>query len=207
VLAGSVETGGPPGAHERDFRASGRAGGGRFVAGVAVVSASDGLVVGRGMPALALRGTLLAVGVAILVVPLSEGITAGTFVILLPAVLASVYAPASPAPAGVVVVAAVLAALADDDPLRPGVLVLIPLVHLFHVTCGIAGALPVAGRVHLRALRAPVLRFLLIQAVMAVVVVLVALLPTGRNAPLLEALALVGLAVVALVVTWLQRVK
>jgi len=159
------------------------------------------------MPALLLRGVLLAVGLGILVVPLSEGITTGTFVVLLPAVLASVYAPASPAPAGVVVVAAVLAALADGDPLRPGVLVLVPLVHLFHVTCGIAGAIPAAGRVHVRALRAPVLRFLLIQAVMAVLVVLVALLPTGRNAPFLEALALVGLAAVALVVVLLQRVK
>jgi hypothetical protein len=125
----------------------------------------------------------------------------------LPAVLASAYAPASPAPAGVVIVAAILAALANDNPLRPEVLILIPLVHLFHVTCGIAGAIPAAGRVHLRALRAPVLRFLLIQAVMAVLVVLVALLPTGRNAPILEALALVGLAAVALVVMWLQRVK
>jgi hypothetical protein len=207
VLAGSVETGGPPGTHERDFRASGRAGGGGSSRGVAVVSASDGLVVGRGMPALVLRGVLLAVGVAILVVLLREGITTGTFVILLPAVLASVYAPASPAPAGVVVVAAVLAALADDDPLRPGVLVLVPLVHLFHVTCGIAGAIPVAGRVHLRALRGPLLRLLLIQAVMAVLVVLVALLPTGRNAPLLEALALGGLAVATLVIALLQRVK
>jgi hypothetical protein len=171
------------------------------------MSASDGLVLGRGMPALVLRGVLLVVGIAVLTVPLSEGITTGTFVILLPAVLASVYAPASPAPAGVVIVAAILAALAGDSPFRPEVLILIPLVHLFHVTCGIAGAIPAAGRVHLRALRAPVLRFLLIQAVMAVLVVLVALLPTGRNAPLLEALALVGLAAVALVVVWLQRVK
>jgi hypothetical protein len=171
------------------------------------MSASDGLVLGRGMPALVLRGVLLVVGIAVLTVPLSEGTTTGTFVILLPAVLASVYAPASPAPAGVVIVAAILAALAGDSPFRPEVLILIPLVHLFHVTCGIAGAIPAAGRVHLRALRAPVLRFLLIQAVMAVLVVLVALLPTGRNAPLLEALALVGLAAVALVVVWLQRVK
>jgi hypothetical protein len=159
------------------------------------------------MPALVLRGVILLVGLAILVVPLREGITTGAFVILLPAVLASAYAPASPAPAGVVIVAAILAALANDNPLRPEVLILIPLVHLFHVTCGIAGAIPAAGRVHLRALRAPVLRFLLIQAVMAVLVVLVALLPTGRNAPILEALALVGLAAVALVVMWLQRVK
>jgi hypothetical protein len=168
---------------------------------------ADGLVVGRGMPAFVLRGLILVVGVALLVVPLREGITVGTLVVLLPAVLASVYAPASPAPAGVVIISAALAALAADDPLRPEVLVLVPLVHLFHITCGLAGAMPAAGRVHLRALRRPALRFLLIQAVMAAVVVLAALLPTGRNAPLLEAVALVGLAGVALVIVWLQRVK
>jgi len=171
------------------------------------MSTKDALLVGRGMPALVLRLAILVVGVAIVVVPLREGVTVGTLVVLLPAVLASVYAPASPAPAGVVVVAAALAALPDGDPLRVEVLVLIPLVHLFHVTCGIAGAIPTTGRVHLRALRAPASRFLLVQGVMAVVVLLAAWLPTGRNAPLVEAVALVGLAGVALVTVWLQRVK
>ena len=143
-----------------------------------------------------------------MIVPLQEGVTVGTFVVLLPAVLASVYAPASPAPAGVVVVTAVIAAVAGDDPLRPEVLVLIPLVHLFHVLCGLAGAVPgTSARVHLRALRAPALRFLLVQAVMAAVVVGVRVLPAGRAEPLLEAVALVGLAGVALVIVWLQRVR
>lgn len=171
------------------------------------MSAQDALVVGRGMPALVLRAAIFVVGIAIVIVPLREGVTVGTFVVLLPAVLASVYAPASPAPAGVVVVAAVIAAVGGDDPLRPEVLVLIPLVHLFHVLCGLAGAVPAAGRVHLRALRAPALRFLLVQAVMAAVVVGVRVLPAGRAEPLLEAVALVGLAGVALVIVWLQRVR
>ena len=171
------------------------------------MSAKDALVVARGVPALVLRAAILAVGAAIIAVPLSEGITVGALVVLLPAVLASAYAPASPAPAGVVVVAAAVAALGGGDPLRVEVLILIPLVHLFHITCGIAGVVPVTGRVHLRALRAPVLRFLLVQAVMTVLVVLAALLPTGRTGPLLEAVGLVGLAAVALLVVWFQRVK
>jgi hypothetical protein len=171
------------------------------------MSAEDALVVGRGMPAFALRVAIFVVGIAIMVVHLREGVTVGTFVVLLPAVLASVYAPASPAPAGVVVVTAVIAAVAGDDPLRTEVLVLIPLVHLFHILCGLAGAVPAAGRVHLRALRAPALRFLLVQAFMAAVVLVVTLLPAVRAVPLFEAVALVGLAVVALVIVWLQRVR
>jgi len=159
------------------------------------------------MPASVLRAAIFVFGIAIVVVPLSEGVTVGTFVVLLPAVLASVYAPASPAPAGVVVVAAAVAAVAGGGPLRPEVLVLIPLVHLFHVTCGLAGAVPAAGRVHLRALRAPALRFLLIQGIMAVIVLAVSLLPVGRADPLFEAVALAGLAGVALVIVWLQRVR
>ena len=167
----------------------------------------DALVLGRGVPASLFRVVILVVGAAIVVVPLQEGITTGTLVLLLPAVLASAYAPASPAPAAVIVVAAVLLALAADDPLRAEVLVMIPLVHLFHVACGLAGVLPASGRVHLKALRSTVLRFLLVQAVTAAVVVLIALLPTGRTQPVVEVLALVGLAAVVLVVVWHQRVQ
>lgn len=167
----------------------------------------NALVVGRGMPGHLLRGVILVAGAAIVLVPLLEGNTLGTLVLLVPAVLASAYAPASPAPAAVVVVAAVLIVLADGDPVRAEVLVMIPLVHLFHVACGLAGVLPASGRVHLGALRSAALRFLGVQAVVAAVVVLVALLPTGRTQPVVEALALVALGLVALVVVRLQRVK
>ena len=168
---------------------------------------ADALVVGRGVPAWLLRVVILAVGGAIVLLPLSEGTTTGTLFVLLPAVLASAYAPASPSPAAVVVVAAVLLALADGDPLRTEVLVMVPLVHLFHVACGIAGVVPASGRVHLRALRPTGLRFLLVQAVTAVVAVTVALLPDGRTEPVVEVLALAGLAGVALLVLWFQRVR
>ena len=168
---------------------------------------ADALVVGRGVPAWLLRVVILAVGAAIVLLPLSEGTTTGTLFVLLPAVLASAYAPASPSPAAVVVVAAVLLALADEDPLRAEVLIMVPLVHLFHVTCGIAGFLPASGRVHLRALRSSALRFLVVQSLTAVVAVMVALLPEGRTQPMVEALALAGLAGVALLVVWFQRVK
>jgi hypothetical protein len=174
---------------------------------VARVSTKDGLVIARGVPASMLRVAILVIGTAIIIVPLREGVTVGPLVVLLPAVLASAYAPASPAPAGVIIGAAALAALVDGDPLRVSVLVLISLVHLFHLACGLAGVVPAACRLHLRALRAPALRFLLVQGVLAVLVILAALLPTGRTAPVLEAFGLVGLALIAVLVVVFQRVK
>jgi len=171
------------------------------------VSTRDGLVVGRGVPALVLRVAIFVVGLAIVLVPLQEGTTIGTFIVLVPAVLASVYSPASPAPAAVVIVAALLLALTDGDPLRVQVLALIPLVHLFHVTCGIAGVLPVAGRLHLRALRAPALRFVLVQVVVFALAGLAALLPSGRVPVPFEIVGLAGLAGIGLLLLWLQRVR
>lgn len=168
---------------------------------------ADALLVGKGAPAWLLRALILVTGAAIVYLPLSEGTTIGTLGLLLPAVLASVYSPASPAPAAVVVVAAVLLALKDLDPLRAEVLAMVPLVHLFHVACGIAGVLPASGRVHMKALRATAVRFLLIQAVTAAVVVLIAALPAGRTQPVVEVLALAGLAGVALLVVWFQRTR
>ncbi|WP_133906195.1 hypothetical protein [Actinophytocola oryzae] len=174
---------------------------------MAASNARDALVVGRGVPAYLLRVTILVVGAAIVSVPLHAGVTVGTLVVLLPAVLASAYAPASPAPAGVVVVAAVLVTLGGGDPLRAEVLVLIPLVHLFHVACGLAGVMPARGRVHVSAVWVAARRFLLVQAAMAVLVCIAALLPTGPTAQVVEAVALVGLAGVAVLVIQLQRVR
>jgi hypothetical protein len=171
------------------------------------MSGKDALMVGRGVPGLVLRGAVVVIGLAIVLVPLTTGITAGVFAVLVPVVLAAAYAPASPAPSVIVVVAALMVTLADGDPLRAEVLVLIPLVHLFHVTCGLAGVFPAAGRVHLGALRAPILRFLLVQAVMAVVVALAAVLPAGRTAPVVEVAGLLALAGVALLVMRLHRVR
>lgn len=161
----------------------------------------------RAVPAVALRVAILVVGLAIVVVPMTEGTTLGTLVILLPAVLMSAYAPASPAPAGVVIVAGVLVTLGDGGPLRPEVLVLIPLLHLFHVMCGIAGFVPVRGRLHPSALVAPALRFFLIQAAVFAVVLVVAFVPAVRVPASFEAIGLVGLAALAGLVYWLQRAR
>lgn len=164
-------------------------------------------LINRGVPAVVLRVAILVVGVAIVVVPLTEGTTIGSLVVLLPAVLVSVYAPASPAPAGVVIAAAVLVALGEGGALRPEVLALIPLVHLFHVVCGIAGFVPARGRVHLAALKAPALRFVLVQAVVFALALGAALLPEDRVAVPFEVLGLVGLAALTGLVVRLHRAR
>jgi hypothetical protein len=165
------------------------------------------LVVGKGIPGYALRVLILVAGAVMVLVPMTEDVTLGTLVLLLPAVLASAYAPASPAPAGAVVIVGVLVALADGPALRPEVLVLVPVVHLFHVACGLAAVLPAAGRLHPSALRAPALRFLLVQAVVFALVGVAALVPAGRAVVVFEVTALAGVAALAGLVVWLQRVK
>ena len=168
---------------------------------------TNDLVVGRGLPGYALRVLILVTGAAMVLVPMTEDVTLGTLVLLVPAVIASAYAPASPAPGGAVIIVGVLVALADGPALRPEVLVLVPVVHLFHIACGLAGVLPATGRLHPRALTSPALRFLLVQAVVFALVVVAALVPTGRAVVVFEVAALAGVAVLAVLVVWLQRVK
>lgn len=175
-------------------------------AGVAPgVDERDGLVLGRGVPGWVLRAVLGVLGVGIVAVPLSGGNTFGTLVVLVPAVVAAVYAPASPAPAAVIAVVALLVTLADGDPLRVQVLVLIPLVHLFHVACALAGVLPHDGRLHLSALRPAAVRFACVQVAVFALAAVSALLPRGPVPAVVEAVALLGLAVVAVLVVRLAR--
>lgn len=161
--------------------------------------------VGRGFPAWWLRIAIGLVGAAVLVIPSFESTVGGAVVLLAPMILASMWAPASPVPAAVVIGGAVLVAVAGDDPLRPVVLAMIPTVYLFHVLCGLAGVLPANGRLHWAALRRPALRFLLVQAVVFALAGLAALLPTGRVPAVVEIGALTGLAALAAVILVLQR--
>lgn len=162
--------------------------------------AVDAPRLGAGMPGWTMRALVALSGAGVVLIPSTEGAMWGALFILGPAILASVYAPASPVPSAVVIAAAVLLTLTGDDPLRPAVLAMIPLVHLFHVSCGLAGVLPVAGRVHLRALRKPAVRFVLVQAIVFALVGAAALLPVTQNPALLEVAALVGLTGIAVAV-------
>jgi hypothetical protein len=160
---------------------------------------------GRGAPGWLLRAAVLATGVLVVAIPSTEGAMWGALFILGPAILASVYAPASPVPIAVVVGAAMLAALTGDDPLRPAVLALIPAVHLFHLSCAIAGVVPVRARVHPKAFVRPAIRFVVVQAVVFAFVGAAALLPAGQTPALLEVVALAGLVVIAVVVALWHR--
>jgi hypothetical protein len=160
---------------------------------------------GRGVPAWLLRLAVLASGALVLMIPSSEGAKWGALVIIGPIVVVSAYAPSSPAPAGVVVGAAILAALTGDDPLRPAVLLMIPAVHLFHVCCGITGLIPVRGRLHARAFLRPLMRFVLVQAIVFALVGVAALQPVTFIPAWLEIAALVGLLVIAVVIVLWHR--
>jgi hypothetical protein len=155
---------------------------------------------GRGVPAWLLRVAVLAAGLFVMAIPTADGALLGTFFIMCPLVVIAVYAPASPAPSGLVIAAAVMVALTGDDPLRPAVLVMIPAVHLFHVTCGLAGLVPLRGRLHPRALLRPALRFVLVEAIVFAFVGVAALLPTDVVPASIEIAALAGLVVVAVII-------
>lgn len=155
---------------------------------------------GRGMPAWLLRVAVLAAGVFVIAIPTADGALLGPLFIMGPLVVIAVYAPASPVPSGLVIAAAVMVALTGDDPLRPAVLVMIPAVHLFHVTCGLAGLVPLRGRLHPRALLRPALRFLLVEAIVFAFVGVAALLPTTAVPATIEVAALAGLVVVAVII-------
>jgi hypothetical protein len=163
-------------------------------------AAVEATTLGRGVPAWLLRLAVAVTGALVIAIPATEGAFWGALFILAPAILASVYAPASPVPSAVVIGAAVLAALSGDDPLRPAVLVLIPAVHLFHLACAFAGIVPIRGRLHARAFARPALRFLLVQAIVFAFVGAAMLLPVTRIPAWLEVVALAGLVVIALTV-------
>jgi hypothetical protein len=78
-------------------------------------------------------------------------------------------------------------------------------VHLFHLSCGLAGLVPVRGRLHPRALLRPAIRFLVVQAVVFAFVGIAALLPVAQVPAPLEIAGLVGLVVIALIVVLWHR--
>jgi hypothetical protein len=164
---------------------------------------SDALELGRGLPGWMLRVVIAGVVGAIVGLLVAGGIAGAALVLLVLAAVISVVMPASPGPALVVILAAISVVAVGGDPFTARVLVLVPLVHLLHVSCGIAGLLPVRARVHPVALRAAGVRFVAIQAGVFGLVGLMALMPTGRTPAALELAAIVGVAAITPIVLWL----
>ncbi|MGZ3140771.1 hypothetical protein ACVDFE_01960 [Lentzea chajnantorensis] len=107
----------------------------------------------------------------------------------------SVFLPASAGPALLIGYAAVTMAFGDGHPLRLGVLVMIPLLHLVHVTSALAAVVPVKTNVEPAALKAPARRFAIVQTITFVVAAFTAFIPSGTRTGLVELLGLGSLTV------------
>ena len=156
--------------------------------------------VSRGLPGWATRIMVAAAAGGIVAVLVANGIGGAALGLVALAVLLSVAMPSSPAPTLVLVLVGLSVLVLGRDPFAGPVLALIPLVHLFHVSCAIAGTLPAKSRVHLPALRTPALRFVAIQAGVFALAGLLAVAPTGRVPSALEFMAVGGIAVIAVIV-------
>jgi hypothetical protein len=165
----------------------------------------DALELGAGLPGWTARAFVAVVVSAIIAVLAVAGLGGVAIVLLGIAGVVAVIMPASPAPALILVLVAMSVVALGGDPFAAHVLILVPLVHLLHVSCAIAGLLPADARVHLAALRAPALRFAGIQAGVFALAGLMALVPPGSRPGALEFAALLGVAAIALLIVWLLR--
>jgi hypothetical protein len=110
--------------------------------------------------------------------------------------LLTVLMPASVAPALLMGYAALAMAFADGHPLRLGVLLMIPALHLVHVTSALAAVVPVKTKIEPAALKAPARRFAIVQAISFAVAGFAAFIPSGPGIGLVELLGLGALTVV-----------
>jgi hypothetical protein len=161
---------------------------------------------GATVPDWTLRLLLAAVAGVIGAVLSTERVPPGGLIIIGLVGLAALLVPASPAAAVLGGGAAILlAAYSEGDPVRPAVLACVVLVHLLHVVTGQVAVIPRGTRIHLRALRRPALRFLLIQAVAFALVGLAMLLPRTATPTLIEVAALLAVTALAVFGMFLLR--
>lgn len=154
----------------------------------------------RGLPAWALRLVLLVAGLGVVAVLRAEGLgLIFVGVVLVVAVLGAA-GPASPAAGLLIMLAAIVVAAFGGEPLRPTVLVLVPLLHLLHVLSGLAGTVPWQARVHADALWPAAVRYLAVQVVAFALVGVAFLVERPAASPLLEVVGLLGLAGLAVLV-------
>ncbi|WP_018683251.1 hypothetical protein [Actinokineospora enzanensis] len=165
----------------------------------------DGLDVGRGVSAWWLRAGAGAAAAGILIDLLTHH--ASLFLLLTAALLslACVLLPASPAPLVLIGLAALVITIDGGSPFRPGVLVLIPLTHLLHLSCSLAGLLPDGARLDPRAVRPTLRRAAIVQVITFTIVGIAALVPLGRTPEPVELIALLSIAGLALAVIVLDR--
>lgn len=154
---------------------------------------------GRGMPGWVIRivSLVLGIGAVFLVYPdISVPLLA---IVLLVVTAVSAAAPASPAPAVLIAAVAIVLVLSGGSPVRPEVLVAIPLLHLLHATASIAALVPARSVIRPAALVRPARRFLGVQAGVFAVVGITEILPTGQNTTIVEIIGLLGVTALVLV--------
>lgn len=156
-----------------------------------------------GVPAWTLRGVVLCAVVLILISQAAQGV--GVFPLAVIALLGvlSVTAPATPAPAFLIVATAVSTVVVSEDAFDVGVLALVPLVHLVHIGCALTAVIPGTARVHLAALRPAAVRFAVVQLSVAGLACVAAVVPETVTPAALETAALLSAAAVAVLAAWL----
>ncbi|MFD4641966.1 hypothetical protein ACFWN2_32000 [Lentzea sp. NPDC058436] len=125
-----------------------------------------------------------------------ESSSIGPLLIVSALTVLTVLMPGSAGAALLIGYAALAMAFADGHPLRLGVLVMIPALHLIHVTSALAAVVPVKTKFEAAALKAPARRFAIVQAITFVVAAFAAVVPSGAGIGLVEVLGLGALTVV-----------
>ncbi|MET0235942.1 MAG: hypothetical protein ABW224_14955 [Kibdelosporangium sp.] len=150
-----------------------------------------------GIPAWVLRGVVGCAIALIIVLLLAQGVS------VFPAGLIAIFgglvvlAPASPAPAFVIITTAVCLVVVSEDPFSIGVLALLPLVHLVHIGSAVAAVIPFTARVHLAALRPAAIRFAVVQVIVLGLAGVAALVPKTVTPAALEIAALIAAGALA----------
>lgn len=154
---------------------------------------------GATVPGWALRAAAAVAGGGLVVVlaTLDAPVVLIGVVVLLVAL--STLSPASAAPAATIgAVALGFVVVSPNDPVVGGAAVAcVVLGHALHVAAGFAAAIPAHARLHVRALRRPLLRFAAIEAIVLGIAAVVLLLPARQNPVALEVAAVVLVAALA----------
>ncbi|WP_309115679.1 hypothetical protein [Saccharothrix sp.] len=144
----------------------------------------------RGWPGWLFRAAVGVVGLAAAGVLYAEGVTITPLVLYVGLTAVAAAIPASAAAALLVAYPPVALVVLGGEPVRPGVLVLVALVHLLHVLCAYAALVPTRSRIHPSALRPAALRYVAVQAGVLALAGVVLLLPGGRTDAAVEVIGL-----------------